>query len=313
MSFARPLAHPRRRPPAAAAAPPQELEQQLKSTAEEKVQVQSKFHELSIKHRQLIETSPQIASIWNEVLVQQAGPGGGRDAAAINRASNFDLRHTGAGDALEHVARAAAAAGGGGLGAALDSEAAAAAAARLGGTAVIDAAPIPALALVRTAWQGRAEGAPAPPLPAASSGGGAPAGASSGGRSPVPRSSDAGAAPAPAPAAAAASGEAASAPGGGDGEIWPSHVPEGQRVLQSAEERAAALMASVALEGLSPDAQVGGALANRGAPRHTTACGGLHALVASEEAQVLTRASLPLPVPPGRGAAAAQLRPHHAA
>lgn len=38
----------------------QELEHQLVAAAEEKTKVQSKFHELSIKHRQLIETSPQV-------------------------------------------------------------------------------------------------------------------------------------------------------------------------------------------------------------------------------------------------------------
>jgi hypothetical protein len=68
----------------------QELEGQLKSAAEERTQFQSKFHELSIKHRQLIETSPQVASIWNEVVVQS---GGDADQETINRMSNFDLRH----------------------------------------------------------------------------------------------------------------------------------------------------------------------------------------------------------------------------
>lgn len=49
-------------PPAAGMLPwpLQELEQQLVEAAEEKTKVQSKFHELSIKHRQLIETSPQV-------------------------------------------------------------------------------------------------------------------------------------------------------------------------------------------------------------------------------------------------------------
>lgn len=54
--------------------------------------MQSKYHELSIKHRQLLETSPQVATIWNEVLVQQAQAHG--DAAAEQRLRNFDLRHT---------------------------------------------------------------------------------------------------------------------------------------------------------------------------------------------------------------------------
>jgi hypothetical protein len=38
------------------------LEHQLVAAAQEKTQVQSKFHELSIKHRQLIETSPQVST-----------------------------------------------------------------------------------------------------------------------------------------------------------------------------------------------------------------------------------------------------------
>ena len=46
--------------PCAALLPLQELEHQLVAAAQEKTQVQSKFHELSIKHRQLIETSPQV-------------------------------------------------------------------------------------------------------------------------------------------------------------------------------------------------------------------------------------------------------------
>jgi hypothetical protein len=58
--------------------------------------VQSKYHELSIKHRQLIETSPQVATIWNEVLQQQHASGTSGDSAAMQRLSNFDLRHTGA-------------------------------------------------------------------------------------------------------------------------------------------------------------------------------------------------------------------------
>jgi hypothetical protein len=42
----------------------QELESQLMAAAEEKTKVQSKYHELSIKHRQLIETSPQVMLCW---------------------------------------------------------------------------------------------------------------------------------------------------------------------------------------------------------------------------------------------------------
>lgn len=38
------------------------MEHQLVAAAQEKTQVQSKFHELSIKHRQLIETSPQVST-----------------------------------------------------------------------------------------------------------------------------------------------------------------------------------------------------------------------------------------------------------
>ena len=76
----------------------QELESQLVAASEEKTKVQSKYHELSIKHRQLIETSPQVATIWNEVLVQQAQAHG--DAAAEQRLRNFDLRHTGANSGL---------------------------------------------------------------------------------------------------------------------------------------------------------------------------------------------------------------------
>lgn len=76
----------------------QDLENQLVAASEEKTKVQSKYHELSIKHRQLIETSPQVATIWNEVLVQQAQAHG--DAAAEQRLRNFDLRHTGANSGL---------------------------------------------------------------------------------------------------------------------------------------------------------------------------------------------------------------------
>lgn len=76
----------------------QDLESQLVAASEEKTKVQSKYHELSIKHRQLIETSPQVATIWNEVLVQQAQAHG--DAAAEQRLRNFDLRHTGASSGL---------------------------------------------------------------------------------------------------------------------------------------------------------------------------------------------------------------------
>jgi hypothetical protein len=75
---------------------PQELETQLLAASEEKTKVQSKYHELSIKHRQLIETSPQVATIWNEVLQQQHASGTSGDSAAMQRLSNFDLRHTGA-------------------------------------------------------------------------------------------------------------------------------------------------------------------------------------------------------------------------
>jgi hypothetical protein len=74
----------------------QELETQLLAASEEKTKVQSKYHELSIKHRQLIETSPQVATIWNEVLQQQHASGTSGDSAAMQRLSNFDLRHTGA-------------------------------------------------------------------------------------------------------------------------------------------------------------------------------------------------------------------------
>jgi hypothetical protein len=52
----------------------QELEHQLVAAAEEKTKVQSKFHELSIKHRQLIETSPQVCP------AQHAGGHGTRTA-----------------------------------------------------------------------------------------------------------------------------------------------------------------------------------------------------------------------------------------
>jgi hypothetical protein len=74
----------------------QELETQLLAASKEKIKVQSKYHELSIKHRQLIETSPQVATIWNEVLQQQHASGTSGDSAAMQRLSNFDLRHTGA-------------------------------------------------------------------------------------------------------------------------------------------------------------------------------------------------------------------------
>eukprot|EP00775_Hariotina_reticulata_P006575 gene6575-6803_t len=84
----------------------QELESQLMAASEEKTKVQSKYHELSIKHRQLIETSPQVATIWNEVLCQQAAAQG--DTAAMQRLSNFDLRHTAAGSSLSSAALAGA-------------------------------------------------------------------------------------------------------------------------------------------------------------------------------------------------------------
>lgn len=53
-------------------APVQELEHQLVAAAEEKTKVQSKFHELSIKHRQLIETSPQVRQAGRALAGQPA-------------------------------------------------------------------------------------------------------------------------------------------------------------------------------------------------------------------------------------------------
>jgi hypothetical protein len=44
----------------------------------------------------------QVATIWNEVLCQQAAAQG--DAAAMQRLSNFNLRHTAAGSNLSSAA-----------------------------------------------------------------------------------------------------------------------------------------------------------------------------------------------------------------
>jgi cell division protein FtsL len=53
-----------------------ELEERLRAEAKEKVQLQSRFHELSIRHRQLLETTPKINALWREVLVEQHHPQG---------------------------------------------------------------------------------------------------------------------------------------------------------------------------------------------------------------------------------------------
>lgn len=58
------------------------IEGELKSTQIERTNWQSKYHELSLKHRQLIETSPEVASLWQEMLVKQAMSGGGSHLAS---------------------------------------------------------------------------------------------------------------------------------------------------------------------------------------------------------------------------------------
>jgi hypothetical protein len=73
----------------------QELETQLKNTSEERTQYESKFHELSIKHRQLIETSPQVATLWQEVVGASSAAQAGQHE--VDRLTKFDLRHTGKG------------------------------------------------------------------------------------------------------------------------------------------------------------------------------------------------------------------------
>lgn len=176
----------------------QELEHQLVAAAEEKTKVQSKFHELSIKHRQLIETSPQVATIWNEVLVQQAADG--HNAAAMQRLVNFDLRHTAASPGVSKAPEPVSAAQSPGV----------SAAAAIYGTV------------------------PAAPQFSSSSGKG-PATEQSGPSTPMQQPDAA--------TAAAAAGPA-------------SEQPQQPQPPQTAEERAHALMAAVALEGLSPEASL---------------------------------------------------------
>lgn len=79
----------------------QELESQLKTTSEERTQYESKFHELSIKHRQLIETSPQVATLWQEVVGASSAAQAGQHE--VDRLTKFDLRHTGKGPGGEQL------------------------------------------------------------------------------------------------------------------------------------------------------------------------------------------------------------------
>jgi len=237
----------------------QELEQQLKSTAEEKVQVQSKFHELSIKHRQLIETSPQIATIWKEVLIQQQQQQqtAGRNATSMSCLTSFDLRHTGASDALEHVPSS-------GL---YNSGAAAAAVAssgfrRTGSMTAANAAAYPALLA----------GPALPPLrtsPAATTPPRGTAAALARARRAAGASGaffEADGSSAPSSASSSSAPEPDTPPPDGEGAratLRAGSVDSpmvllggGQRLLMSAEEKASALMASVQLEGLTPDAKI---------------------------------------------------------
>jgi hypothetical protein len=62
----------------------QELEHQLVAAAEEKTKVQSKFHELSIKHRQLIETSPQVGPLRSKPIRSTACHSMARQIACFN-------------------------------------------------------------------------------------------------------------------------------------------------------------------------------------------------------------------------------------
>jgi hypothetical protein len=211
----------------------QELEQQLRNTASEKVQVQSKFHELSLKHRQLIETSPQIANAWREVLIQQRQDGGGRAAAALSRLAALDpLRQAGGGEAAELGTPALT-----------------------GSFSSTASAPAPA------------------PLPAPTSAGLPPVGTTALPPSVPPstrirrspgafRSYDgdsSAAHGAPQPQTPPASGEAAPAPmrsasGSSDGPM--ALLSEGGRALAGVEERAAALVANAQLEELAPEAKM---------------------------------------------------------
>ncbi|KAF8062649.1 hypothetical protein HT031_003978 [Scenedesmus sp. PABB004] len=200
----------------------EELEHQLSAAAEEKTAVQSKYHELSIKHRQLIETSPQVATIWNEVLVQQAAAHG--DAAALARLQNFDLRHTGAHGGLGNGAPGGGGGGGG----------APAAAAAPGAVSPRKLVGVSAAAAIFS-------GQGPPPVPSAAA---AAAATGSGGSSGSP-------APGGGPGPPGGGGPAAAPPGAGRGAPAPAPAAPA-----SAEERAAALMAAVALEGLSPEASI---------------------------------------------------------
>ncbi|WIA20940.1 hypothetical protein OEZ85_005281 [Tetradesmus obliquus] len=204
----------------------EELETQLLAASEEKTKVQSKYHELSIKHRQLIETSPQVATIWNEVLQQQHATGTSGDSAAMQRLSNFDLRHTGAHSGMVMPV------------AAVQQQQQ-----KRNG----EASPRK-LASVNAATAIFSNGAPVAPAPSAYEPKLAATGASK-----HPQLSDAGSieqGPETPVLAYAASPVHAGSGGGAAAAVGASAQP------QSAEERAAALMQAVALEGLSPEASI---------------------------------------------------------
>jgi hypothetical protein len=281
--------------PARAAACQQELQLKLQSAADEKGLVQSKFHELSLQHRQLLEESPQIAGIWDEVLASQEGAGGTRDATAVGRAREFDLRHTGSRDALGCAAAAApvaAPAAGAAAGAAerrllqlqleRDQEEAAlsdvqqrvasarsawAERAAAGGGWAPSAAPAAGGAAPASSRAGpRAPGAgERPPSDGSGSGSGGVAsdcGSSGGDAAPgaaPSRTNHSQRPPLGAPAAAAAAQDAAAGSRSGGGAASASAPAAGrQQGEESTGERAAALMAAVDLRGLSPESQVRG-------------------------------------------------------
>ncbi|WIA41226.1 hypothetical protein OEZ86_004839 [Tetradesmus obliquus] len=209
----------------------EELETQLLAASEEKTKVQSKYHELSIKHRQLIETSPQVATIWNEVLQQQHATGTSGDSAAMQRLSNFDLRHTGAHSGMVMPV------------AAVQQQQQQQQQQKRNG----EASPRK-LANVNAATAIFSNGAPVAPAPSAYEPKLAATGASK-----HPQLSDAGSieqGPETPVLAYAASPVHAGSAGGTAAAAGASAQP------QSAEERAAALMQAVALEGLSPEASI---------------------------------------------------------
>eukprot|EP00879_Flechtneria_rotunda_P016019 GHRR01016755.1.p1 GENE.GHRR01016755.1~~GHRR01016755.1.p1 ORF type:complete len:811 (+),score=382.45 GHRR01016755.1:752-3184(+) len=223
-----------------------ELESQLVAAAEEKTKVQSKYHELSIKHRQLIETSPQVATIWNEVLAQQAAA---HDVAAVQRLVNFDLRHTGANSSLSMPTGVAGAGRPPGVVSPRKSPGVSAAAAIFTDRSGWVPAPSTAAAAAAASAVRQYGGLQAGPLLAVATsieqpGPGSPI--LSGGTAPLVVSSARG--------AKSSGWGAADNSTAADGSTSIS-IPAADEP-QTAEGRANALMAAVALEGLSPEASI---------------------------------------------------------